>query len=547
VKREIVINASALEVRVALLEDGTLGEFYLERQQRQGLVGNIYKGKVTRVLPGMQAAFVDIGLEKAGFLHVSDFQTEVSAFGSVAEVTGEEDVETEPMSENEAVPPVVVLDGVDPNLASAEHEPQGEAPTGRGRRRRNTRHRARVPIEQQLKRNQEIIVQVAKEPIGTKGARLTSFISLPGRHLVYTPTSNHVGISRRIESAEERARLRGAVRELAPAQGGFIVRTACEGVSKREIQRDVSFLTKLWASVVKLSETSPPAALLYSDLEVALRVVRDLFSSEIDRLWCDDPETYMRIVEFVQTYMPRLRSRVVMHEADEPIFDHFRVEPQIERALERKVWLKSGGSLVFDQAEALTAIDVNTGRFVGKRNQDETVLRTNLEAAEEVVRQLRLRNIGGIIIVDFIDMTREADRKRVTESLAQALRRDKARTSMLKISELGLVQMTRKRTRESLEELLTGACPRCQGRRVVKSVATLAAEVMRGIQRAAGRHPRTDMLVAKINPEVARYLYDAGSRELERAERRLGVKIVLRSVESIEAGSFELSQTTAAA
>jgi ribonuclease G len=543
VKREIVINASALEARVAVLEDGTLGEFYLERQQHQGLVGNIYKGKVTRVLPGMQAAFVDIGLDKAGFLHVSDFQTEVSSLGSVAEVTGEEDVETEPMSEGDAAPS-------DLNGASApgdEAETAVETPKGRPRGRRNARHRARLPIEQQLKRNQEIIVQVAKEPIGTKGARLTSFISLPGRHLVFTPTSNHIGISRRIESAEERARLRGAVRELAPAQGGFIVRTVCEGVSKREIQRDVSFLTKLWASIVKLSETSPPAALVYSDLEVALRVVRDLFASDVDRLWCDEPETYMRIVEFVQTYMPRLRSRVVMYEADEPIFDHFQIEPQLERALERKVWLKSGGYLVFDQAEALTAIDVNTGRFVGKRNQDDTVLKTNLEAAEEVVRQLRLRNIGGIIIVDFIDMTREPDRKRVTEALAQALRRDKARTSMLKISELGLVQMTRKRTRESLEEVLTEPCPRCQGRRVVKSVATLAAEVIRGIQRAAGRHPRNDMLVAKVHPEVARYLYDSGSHELERAERRLGVKIVLRSADSIEAGGFELSKATAAA
>jgi ribonuclease G len=545
VKREIVINASALEARVALLEDGTLGEFYLERQQRQGLVGNIYKGKVTRVLPGMQAAFVDIGLDKAGFLHVSDFQTEVSSFGSVADVTGEEDVETEPMSEGEMAPPD--LNGSNGDAPAEDGEAAAEMPKGRPRRRRNARHRPRLPIEQQLKRNQEIIVQVAKEPLGTKGARLTSFISLPGRHLVYTPTSNHIGISRRIESAEERARLRSAVRELAPAQGGFIVRTVCEGVSKREIQRDVSFLTKLWASIVKLSETSPPAALVYSDLEVALRVVRDLFASDIDRLWCDEPETYMRIVEFVQTYMPRLRSRVAMYEADDPIFDHFQIEAQLERALERKVWLKSGGYLVFDQAEALTAIDVNTGRFVGKRNQDDTVLKTNLEAADEVVRQLRLRNIGGIIIVDFIDMTREPDRKRVTEALSQALRRDKARTSMLKISELGLVQMTRKRTRESLEEVLTEPCPRCQGRRVIKSVATLAADVMRGIQRVAGRRPRNDMLLVKVNPEVARYLYDAGSRELERAERRLGVKIVLRSVESIEAGAFELTQATAAA
>jgi ribonuclease G len=544
VKREIVINGSALEVRVAVLEDGSLAEFYLERNQRGGLAGNIYKGKVTRVLPGMQAAFIDIGLEKAGFLHVSDFQNEVEGFGPVAEVIGEEDVETEPVRENGEG----LTEGTN---GAAEVSPAGEEQDtsgfGRGRRRRNPRQRSRLPIEQQLKRGQEIIVQIAKEPIGTKGARLTSFISLPGRHLVYTPTSNHIGISRRIESAEERGRLRAAVKELGPAKGGFIVRTACEGVSKREIQRDVAFLTKLWSSVVKLSETSPPASLLYSDLDVALRIVRDLFSSEIDRLWCDDAETYERIVEFVQTYMPRLRSRITLYEATDPIFDHFPIESQIERALERKVWLKSGGYLVFDQAEALTAIDVNTGRFVGKRNQDETVLRTNLEAAEEVVKQLRLRNIGGIIIVDFIDMTREPDRKRVSEVLSQALKRDKARASMLKISELGLVQMTRKRTRESLEAMLTDPCPRCHGCRVVKSVATLAADVIRGIQRAASRNPRTDMLMAKVNPSVARYLYDVGAKELEALERRLGVKIVLRSSEAIEPGAFELAQTTAAA
>jgi ribonuclease G len=247
---------------------------------------------------------------------------------------------------------------------------------------------------------------------------------------------------------------------MRPQQGGFIVRTACEGVSRREIQRDVAFLTKTWASILKKNEKSPPASMLYSDLDVALRTVRDLFSSEVDRLWCDDTDTYSRIVQFVQTYMPRLRARVQLYQENEPLFEHFKVEPQIERALDRKVWLKSGGYLIFDQAEALTAIDVNTGRFVGKKSQDETILRTNLEAADEVVRQLRLRNIGGIIIVDFIDMTREADRKRVSESLKEALRRDKARTSALKISELGLVQMTRKRTRESLEELLTDPCRR---------------------------------------------------------------------------------------
>jgi ribonuclease G len=407
--------------------------------------------------------------------------------------------------------------------------------------------RSRLPIEQQLHRNQEIIVQIAKEPMGTKGARLTSSISLPGRHLVYMPTSGHVGVSRRIGSADERARLRAAVKELGRVQGGFIVRTACEGVSKREIQRDANFLTRLWGSILAKSETSPPASILYSDLDVALRTVRDLFSSEIDKLWCDDPETFERIEQFVQHYMPRLRARLTMYQGAEPIFDHFKIEPQIERALDRKVWLKSGGYLVFDQAEALTAIDVNTGRFVGKTNQDETVLRTNLEAVEEVVKQLRLRNIGGIIIVDFIDMAREGDRKKVSDALREAQRRDKARTSALKISELGLVQMTRKRTRESLEELLTDTCPHCEGRRVVKSVPTLAAEVLRGVHREARRRGGDDMLLVKVNPAVARYLYDHGARDLEALERRVGIKIVLRAMEGLEPGSFELSLVPAAA
>jgi ribonuclease G len=605
----------------------------------------------------MQAAFVDIGLEKAGFLHVSDFHDDVQAVGSIAEVIGEDDVETYPVDDDggdeaesgqklqdqqeqdvrdlqelaeleqfdepapgrqtarqddprrddsrperqtpranvrqsgrhtaQAAPAspearreaqgaaqenaqIEAADIGDDSSAPAEGENEAGAPaaaageaaapaTKRRRRRRRRggkahkrrprvhEQRSRLPIEQQLHRNQEIIVQIAKEPMGTKGARLTSSISLPGRHLVYMPTSGHVGVSRRIGSAEERARLRAAVKELGRVQGGFIVRTACEGVSKREIQRDANFLTRLWGSILAKSETSPPASILYSDLDVALRTVRDLFSSEIDKLWCDDPETFERIAQFVQHYMPRLRARLTMYQGAEPIFDHFKIEPQIERALDRKVWLKSGGYLVFDQAEALTAIDVNTGRFVGKTNQDETVLRTNLEAVEEVVKQLRLRNIGGIIIVDFIDMSREADRKKVSDALREAQRRDKARTSALKISELGLVQMTRKRTRESLEELLTDPCPHCEGRRVMKSVPTLAAEVLRGVHREARRRSGDDMLLVKVHPGVARYLYDHGARDLEALELRVGIKIVLRAMEGLEPGSFELSLVPAAA
>jgi ribonuclease G len=550
VKREIAINASALEVRVALLEDNQLAEFYLERNRQVGLAGNIYKGKVTRVLPGMQAAFVDIGLEKAGFLHVSDFYDGVSALNTVAEVIGEEDVETEPIAYNEfADAEMNPADEAGANGSGDESEP---ARPSRGRRRGRGRRsqapqRSRLPIEQQLRRGQDIMVQIAKEPMGTKGARLTSSISLPGRHLVYTPASNHIGVSRRIASAEERARLRTDVGELRPAQGGFIVRTACEGVSRREIQRDVGFLTKLWSSILRKNESMPPASILYSDLDVALRIVRDLFSSEVERLWCDDPTTYSRVVQFVQNYMPRLRARVTLHDGAAPLFDRFNIEPQIERALDRKVWLKSGGYLVFDQAEALTAIDVNTGRFVGKRSQDDTIFKTNLEAVEEVVNQLRLRNIGGIIIVDFIDMDREGDRKKVSDALAAALKRDKARTSALKISELGLVQMTRKRTRESLEKLLTDTCPRCDGRRVVKSVPTLAAEVLRGIQREAVSKAAGEMLIVKLNPEVARYLYDHGAKDLETLEQRLSTKIVLRSNDGIELGAFELARAPAAA
>jgi len=547
VKRgEIVINVSPLEVRLALLEDNSLTEFHLERNEHRGLAGNIYKGRVTRVLPGMQAAFVDIGLEKAGFLHVSDFREEDEAFGAAGEEIADDEGDLDiDRAIDDGAAPLISENGAE---AAAEGEPAQAGSRRRGRRGgRHSKSRRGLPIEQQLRRGQEIIVQIAKEPISSKGARLTSQVSIPGRHLVYTPSGNRVGISRRIESAEERARLRAAVNELRPQQGGFIVRTACEGVTRREIQQDIGFLTKLWQTILKKSERSGPASLLYSDLDLPLRAVRDLFSSEIERLWCDDRATYDRISEFVQTYMPRLRSRLSVYEGAEAIFDHFKIEPQIAHALERKVWLKSGGYLVFDQAEALTAIDVNTGRFVGKRSQDETVLKTNLEAVEEIVRQLRLRNIGGIIIVDLIDMASEADRKRVSEVLHQALKRDKARTSTLKISELGLVQMTRKRTRESLGQMLTESCPTCAGAGVVKSTATLAAEVLRGIHREARRQRASDMIVVRLSPEVARYLYDTGAGALEALEKRLGLKIVLRSKDGLVPGSFEISQAPAAA
>jgi len=548
VKREIIINEGPLQRRVALLEDNVLTEFYLEPAGRSNLAGNIYKGRVVRVLPGMQAAFVDIGLEKSGFLHASDFLDDVERFGALVSEEGEEEVETEPLGE---------LAELEEDSVSLNTEDQSESPSepvsaprrpGRTRgRRRRPFHRYRIPIEQKLKRNQEIIVQIAKEPIGDKGARLTSFISLPGRHLVYLPTSRHIAISRRLEDPAERERLRAAVKALKPPQGGFIIRTACEGLSKREIQRDISFLTKLWASIVKKAETSPSPSLLYAEPDLPIRVVRDLLNADVDRLWCDDRQTYDRILAFVQEFMPRLRSRLALYESFEPIFDHFGIEQQIEKALERKVWLKSGGYLVIDQAEALTAVDVNTGRFVGTHDQEETVLRTNIEAAEELVHQLRVRNLGGIIVADFIDMTKPSHRKKLTEVLRQALKRDKAWSTMLEISRLGLVQLTRKRTRESLEQLLTEPCPRCEGRRVVKSTATLAAEALREVQREFNRRGAVDMLVMRLNPEVARYLYGPGAKALEELEKKLSVKIILKSTDQLAPGQVEFVQAPAAA
>jgi ribonuclease G len=543
VKREIIINHGPLQTRAALLEDGTLVEFFLEPAGRSSLAGNIYKGKVVRVLPGMQAAFVAIGLEKSGFLHASDFLNEVESFGVAAETVAEDDIETEPLVEETPVGEAED-EAASSSAALVANSPSKES----GRRRWRVLRRYRRPIEQKLKRNQEIIVQIAKEPIGDKGARLTSFVSLPGRHLVYLPTSRHIAISRRIEDPAERARLRAAVRAVKPLQGGFIIRTACEGLSKREIQRDISFLTKLWSSVVKKAETDSPPSLLYAEPGLPIRVVRDFFGTDVERLWCDDREIFEQIVAFVQQYMPRMRSRVAFYDSPEPIFDHFQIEPQIERALDRKVWLKSGGYLVFDQAEALTAVDVNTGRFVGAHDQDETMLKTNLEAAEELVNQLRVRNIGGIIVADFIDMAKASDRKKLTEALTQALKRDKARTSMLEMSDLGLIQMTRKRTRESLEQLVTENCPRCLGRRVVKSTPTLAAEALRAAQReVARRGGGVDMLVMRLNPEVARYLYGPGAAALEETERRLSLKIVLKSTEDLALGTVEFVAAPAAA
>ncbi|MGH7845393.1 MAG: Rne/Rng family ribonuclease [Candidatus Binatia bacterium] len=500
-KREIVVNATPQECRIAILENGALAEMFIERKQERGLVGNIYKGKVARVLPGMQAAFVDIGLEKAAFLHASDISAVPEEVSKILTETDEEIVF------EEAKPPPY-------------HH---------------------VPIDRQLSPGQEILVQVAKDPLGMKGARITSHVSLPGRYMVFLPTTKHGGISRRIEDEKERTRLKEIAQALSMENGGFILRTACEGRSKREIQQDLRFLTKLWQRVQQKAASATAPALIHQDLDLIVRTVRDFVTPDTQQVLIDNPKEYRRVQDFVRQFIPRLKPTIVRYEGTDPIMDHFGVEAMITKALERKVWLRSGGYITIEHTEGLVAIDVNTGRFVGKRNQEETVLRTNLEAAHEVVRQLRLRNIGGIIIIDFIDMEKASNRKKVYDALKEAIKGDKARTKILRISELGVVQMTRQRTRESLEQQLLGSCPYCEGRGRIKSRATIAYEILRAVKKETAHIENGKRIMLRIHPDIANFLYDEENHSLDMLEREINQKIIIKVSELLHHEKYEIS------
>jgi len=501
VKQDIIVNSTPQESRIAILEDDSLTEFLIERRRERGIVGNIYKGRVSRVLPGMQAAFIDIGLDKAAFLHVSDFSS------------APEDVSN--------------------LLTGTEEEIVFEAPRPSPSRR--------LPIERQLSPGQEILVQAAKDPLGMKGARFTSHISLPGRYLVFMPTTHHMGISRRIDDEKERKRLKEIAQSLTVDGGGFIMRTACEGQSKREIQRDLAFLTKLWGRIQKKSESAAAPSLIHQDLDLLARAVRDFFTPDTHQVFIDNPKEYRRMLDFVDQFMPRLKPKIKLYTEPRPILDHFGVEEQIAKALEPKAWLRSGGYIIIGRTEALTAIDVNTGRFVGKRNQEDTILKTNLEAAREIVSQLRLRNIGGIIVIDFIDMEKEGNRKRVYETLKEAIKRDKARTKILKISEFGLVEMTRQRTRESLENVLLSACPYCDGRGRIKSNVTIAYDILRAIKRQKPNLEDGKRIVVRLHPDIANLLYDEESQSLDEMEREINHKIIIKASDSLPHEKYEIS------
>ncbi len=551
-KKHIILNCTPQESRVAIVEGGQLAEIFIERQRKRGTVGNVYKGRVQRVLPGMQAAFVDIGFEKAAFLHASDFLHDLGESPPpgepVDEIPSEAAVEGETAAEPEAAAAGFDLeidgaaDGASPEGA-IEPATNGDA-SGEDESPVRTRRRApKAPLEATLSRGQEILVQVSKEPMGTKGSRVTSYISLAGRYLVYMPTTNHIGVSRRIADEQERRRLKELVTSLRPAQGGgFIVRTVCEGLSKKEFQADIAYLTREWERILAKAEASAAPAVLYHDADQVQRTVRDLFTPEIGRVWVDSPEEYQRVLDLVETLAPRLKGRVALYEGEVPIFEEFGVEAQIDKALDRKVWLKSGGYLVIERTEALTAVDVNTGRYVGKKNQDETILKTNLEAAEEVVRQLRLRNIGGLIIIDFIDMEKAADRQRVYEALQEVVReKDKAQTKILKISELGLVEMTRKRTRESLKQVLCSPCPHCEATGLVKSPETVSYEILRKVWQPTVFPPGTTRVIVRTSPLVASFLCEAENAGLDRLEKALGKRIIVKANEEFPLARYEIS------
>ncbi|HEX7843058.1 MAG TPA: Rne/Rng family ribonuclease, partial [Kofleriaceae bacterium] len=488
----LVVNAEGPEIRVAVVEDGAMAEFFVERKRDRGIVGNIYRGKVTRVLPGMQAAFVDLGpkVERAAFLYVAD------VLGSGEEKKLFEDAETDDVGDD---------------------SPEGAA----SRIARSRKQLAARKIEDLLKPGQSVLVQVVKDPIGAKGARVTGYISLPGRYSVFMPHVAQIGVSRRIGSDKERRRLRDLVNEVRPKGSGFIVRTAAEDASDQELRDDVDFLARLWAEIDRRQDQMSGAGLVYADLDLALRVVRDLLREDTSEVMIDDPEQHERVKKFTMAFLPRLAERIKKYEGRRPIFDQYHIEPALRLAVARRVPLKSGGSLVIDQGEALTAIDVNTGSFTntGSGKLEDTVTANNLEACDEVARQLRLRNIGGIIVVDFVDMDKEGNRRKVWDAFQKALARDRARTNVTKISELGLVEMTRKRTRESLVQLLTEPCPTCEGAGVVKSVATVAYEILREVRRS-GVLVDNDKIEIECAPRVAEILSKQERDYLDHLEKR---------------------------
>lgn len=500
----LVINVDIAETRVALIENGSLTELFMERQQDRSPVGNIYLGKVTRVLPGMQAAFIDIGLDRAAFLHVED-------------IVPQADME---------------------NLLSRDSDDDSDNKRKRAPARKVTRA---TPIRDVLTEGQSLMVQVSKGPIGTKGARVTSHISMPGRYVVYLPTVDHIGISKRIGNEKERRRLKESIEAFKPPQGGFIVRTVASGLTKKQLKADVGYLVHQWEEISKRhGEVKKVPARLYEDLDITLRAARDHFTEDVAKIIIDSEDEFKRLHHFLSVFLPERASDVELYSERDPILDEYGIEDEISRALSRKVPLKSGGYLIIDQAEALTAIDVNTGRFTGKgKDVEETICQTNLEAVQEIAYQLRFRNIGGLLVLDFIDMERQANRERVYRSLVNALKKDRATTTVTRISDLGLIEMTRKRTRESLGRTLYEPCFYCDGTGVLQSKATVCHEIIRQIRRERETLPGYKIVI-HAHPAICDMLRREHKAALDDASTRFTRQILVRPHREYHLEQFDL-------
>jgi ribonuclease G len=488
--KEMIICSNDHETRVAILEDDLVSEIFVERERQRGVVGNIYKGRVSKVLPGMQSAFVDIGLERDGFLYVSD-------------VVNEEFDKLDPDEEGE--------DKKDEAAKGAREEPK---------------------IEDLLREGQEVLVQVAKEPLGTKGARLTSHASLAGRFLVFMPTVDHIGVSRKIESREERARLRGIVREYREQQGftgGIIIRTAASSRSKEDILIDLDYFNRIWTEVRKKTDALRAPAVVYREDSLVAKLLRDLLTDEFSAVRIDHPQEHQRVLQLVERILPALAPRVKLYDKTFPIFEEYGVQAELDKALRSKVWLKSGGSIVINQTEALVAIDVNTGRYVGKRTAgrlEDTIVKTNLEAAKEIVRQIRLRDLGGIIVLDFIDMEDRKNRQKVFQALEQELKHDRAPSKALQVSDFGLIVITRKRVKQSLERVLTEPCPYCSGSGVIKASSTICYEILAEVKKL-GTELNGHAVVLRVNPDIARALKEEESAVLKDLRVALGKDVTI--------------------
>ncbi|MHB0999029.1 MAG: Rne/Rng family ribonuclease [Armatimonadota bacterium] len=472
--KEIVVNVGIRETRVALIDSGKLVELHVEREGK--VAGSIYKCRVANVLPGMDAAFVDIGLERNAFLYAGDVLPE-----------------------------------------AGDEFPQEKSETPKA-----------MHIKDLIKVNQEVLVQVVKAPRGTKGARVSTRISLPGRYLVLMPDADNIGISRKIEEKQERDRLKKISEKMKPMGFGFIVRTEAEGKTEKDLRADLEFLLRMWQQILDKAKVTPPPGLIHQDLSIIYRTIRDVFGSDVHKMFIDSPVDYEKAQELVQLISPRQKNRLELYDDEEPIFEHFSIENEIDRLLKRKVWLRSGGHITIDQTEALTTIDVNTGKFIGSVSLSDTILKTNLESAAEIARQLRLRDIGGIIIIDFIDMSSAKDKSHVVSVLDKALKRDRTRTKISNISPLGLVEMTRKRTGETISEIVNQACPYCQGHGVVLSAESVSIQVERDIRKMAA-DVDDEAFIVTVHPDVAEYLIGANGQLVEDIEKRIRRAVYVRA------------------